>query len=85
MTNVHWRPGMGKIDWVAMFQALKDVGYDGVISIELEDVPGVSRGPNSNGARRLPQLTATDEFVAETVAGMNYLKGICKDLGIPVE
>ena len=48
MTNVHWRPGMGKIDWTAMFQALKDVGYDGVISIELEDVPGVSRGPNSS-------------------------------------
>ena len=48
VTNVHWRPGMGKIDWTAMFQALKDVGYDGVISIELEDVPGVSRGPNSS-------------------------------------
>ena len=44
VTNVHWRPGQGKIDWVAMFQALKDVGYGGVVSIELEDVPGVSRG-----------------------------------------
>ena len=30
-------------------------------------------------------VTATEEFVAETVAGMNYLKGICKDLGIPVD
>ena len=38
---------MGKIDWVAMFQALKDIGYDGIVSIELEDVPGTSRGPNS--------------------------------------
>ena len=66
-----------------MFQALKDVGYDGVVSIELEDVPGVSRGPSC--ARGLPQQTATDEFVAETVAGANYLKGICKDLGISVE
>jgi len=85
VTNVHWRPGEGKIDWVAMFQALKDVGYDGVVSMELEDVPGVSRGPNSNAPGVYRNVTATDEFVAETVAGMNYLKGICKDLGIPVE
>lgn len=85
VTNVHWRPGMGKIDWTAMFQALKDVGYDGVISIELEDVPGVSRGPNSSAPGVYRHPTATDEFVAETVAGMNYLKGICKDLGIPVD
>ena len=85
VTNVHWRPGMGKIDWIAMFQALKDVGYDGVVSIELEDVPGVSRGPNSNAPGVYRNVTATDEFVAETVAGMNYLKGICKELGIKVE
>jgi sugar phosphate isomerase/epimerase len=85
VTNVHWRPGMGKIDWVAMFQALKDIGYDGTVSIELEDVPGVSRGPNSNAPGVYRNITATDEFVAETVAGMDYLKGICKDLGIKVE
>ena len=85
VTNVHWRPGMGKIDWVAMFQALKDVGYDGVVSIELEDVPGVSRGPNSSAPGVYRNATATDEFVAETVAGMNYLKAICNDLGITVE
>lgn len=85
VTNVHWRPGMGKIDWVAMFQALKDVGYDGTVSIELEDVPGVSRGPKSNSPGVFRNITATDEFVAESVAGMNYLKGICKDLGISVE
>jgi len=85
VTNVHWRPGMGKIDWVAMFQALKDVGYDGVVSVELEDVPGVSRGPNSAAPGVYRNVTATDEFVAESVAGMNYLKGICKDLGINVE
>src|SRR3954447_5435443 len=85
VTNVHWRPGMGKIDWVAMFQALKDVGYEGVVSIELEDVPGVSRGPNSGAPGVYRNITATDEFVAETVAGMNYLKGICQNLGIPVD
>ena len=85
VTNVHWRPGEGKIDWRAMFEALKEVGYDGVISIELEDVPGVSRGPNSNAPGVYRNITATDEFVAETVAGANYLKAICKDLGIHVE
>jgi sugar phosphate isomerase/epimerase len=42
LTNVHWRPGKGKIDWLDLMQALKDVGFAGVISIELEDVPGVS-------------------------------------------
>ena len=76
---------MGKIDWLAMFQALKDVGYDGVISIELEDVPGVSRGPHSAVPGVYRNITATEEFVAETVAGMNYLKGICKELAIKVE
>jgi sugar phosphate isomerase/epimerase len=85
VTNVHWRPGMGKIDWVAMFQALKDIGYDGVVSIELEDVPGTSRGPNSTAPGVYRNPTATDEFVAETVAAMKYLQGICKDIGIPVD
>lgn len=84
VTNVHWRPGMGKIDWRAMLSALQEVGYDGVISIELEDVPGVSRGPNSTAPGVYRNVTATDEFVAETVAGMTYLKGLCRELGIPV-
>ena len=56
-----------------------------VESFELEDVPGVSRGPNSTAPGVYRNPTATDEFVAETVAGMNYLKAICRDLDIPVE
>ncbi len=83
VTNVHWRPGMGKIDWRAMLQALKDVGFDGVISIELEDVPGVARGRNTTVGQ--PNPTASDEFVAETVAGMEYLKGLCAEIGISVD
>jgi len=82
VTNVHWRPGTGKIDWTAMFQAFKDVGYDGVISIELEDVPGVSRGPASTAPGVYRNVTATDVFAHETVLAMEYLKGICADLGI---
>jgi len=85
VTNVHWRPGMGKIDWKQFVQALKDVGYDGVISIELEDVPGVSRGPNSDAPGVFRNATATDEFVAETVAGRDYLAGLCREVGFNVE
>jgi len=83
VTNVHWRPGMGKIDWRAMLEALQDIGYDGVISVELEDVPGVSRG-GSNAPGVYRNKTATDEFVAETVAGMDYLKKICGEIGLAV-
>jgi sugar phosphate isomerase/epimerase len=35
-----WRyrlPGLGALDWPAIFSALRDVGYDGVVSIENED------------------------------------------------
>ena len=86
VTNVHWRPGMGKIDWVAMFQALKDIGYDGVVSIELEDVPGTSRA-----ARTRPPRASTGTSPRPTSSSprrwpaMNYLKGICKELDIPVD
>lgn len=85
VTNVHWRPGMGKIDWRQMFQALKDVGYDGVISIELEDVPGVARGPKHFAPGTYQNLPASDEFLRENLAGIDYLKGICSELGISVE
>lgn len=85
VTNVHWRPGMGKINWTQMLQAFKDTGYDGVISIELEDVPGVSKGPNMFGAGQFKNAGATQEFVDESVAGMDYLKAICREIGINVE
>jgi sugar phosphate isomerase/epimerase len=85
VTNVHWRPGQGKIDWGQMLQALHDVGFDGVISVELEDVPGVSRGKRMVSAGGFANEDATQEFVDETVAGMRYLKGLCGDLGIPYE
>lgn len=45
----------------------------------------MSRGPQSTARGVYRNVTATDEFVAETVAGMNYIKGVCKDLGILVE
>ncbi len=85
VTNVHWRPGMGKIDWRAMLVAMQDIGYDDVISIELEDVPGVSRGPRHFAPGMFKNTPATEAFLAENLAGIDYLKSICADLGINVE
>lgn len=38
--NAWWRyrlPGLGSLDWTAIFSALGDVGYDGPVAIENED------------------------------------------------
>lgn len=73
--NAHWRPGKGKIDWRAVLQALQAVGYDGVISIELEDVPG-------SGLRADNSTPALDR---ETVLAKAYLAALCGQLGIGVD
>jgi sugar phosphate isomerase/epimerase len=74
-SNAHWRPGKGKISWRAVLQALKAVGYEGVISIELEDVPGTgSRGTRS-----------TNVLDQETALAKDYLTAICDELDIPIE
>jgi sugar phosphate isomerase/epimerase len=80
-TNVHWRPGKGKIDWVAVIQALSDVGYDGVISIELEDVPGVARPVTA----AVPNPTATAQFASETVAAVDYIRRVARSEGHDIE
>jgi sugar phosphate isomerase/epimerase len=74
-TNAHWRPGKGKVDWRALLIALHHTGFDGTISIELEDVPGVGRAGR----------TATEEFDHENRLSLDYLSGLCAELGIPVE
>jgi sugar phosphate isomerase/epimerase len=85
LTNVHWRPGKGKIDWAALMQALKAVGFDGVISIELEDVPGVSRGRAAMHGAYGAAVNAGEAFDAENVASVAYLRDMCDRLGIAVE
>ena len=75
-SNVHWRPGKGKIDWVSVLKALKSVGYDYVLSIELEDVPGVSK-PGAEDASPV--------FDTELTKAMAFLREAAKDAGIKIE
>lgn len=75
LTNAHWRPGRGKIDWRAVLEALRDVGFDGTISIELEDVPGVATA-------RQESTPALDE---EYRASRHYLRFVSEGLGISWE
>ena len=72
VTNAHWRPGRGKIDWRAVLEALRDVGFDGTVSIELEDVPGVAT----------PRQESTPALDAENQASAQYLRDVSEGLGI---
>lgn len=75
LTNAHWRPGKGKIDWRALLRALRDVGFTGTVSIELEDVPQVARGESSAGPK----------FEEEMRAAREYLIAVSDSLGIAWE
>jgi len=83
-TNAHFRPGTGKIDWRAFLQALADVGFDGSISLELEDAPGVSRGVDAHpGARALGHRPVGDErFMTENRLAAEFLGSIAESEGI---
>ena len=72
LTNAHWRPGQGKIDWRAVMAALRDVGFDGTISVELEDVPGVAT----------PGRESTPALDTEYRESQEYLRAIGEELGI---
>lgn len=85
LTNVHWRPGKGKIDWEALMRALVDVDYDGVISIELEDVPGVSRGRAAQHGGYGEAAFAGEAFDQENLAAVEYIRSICQRLQIAID
>jgi len=72
LTNAHWRPGMGKIDWRALLKALHGVGFEGTLSIELEDVPDVAN----------PQRAAGPLFDDEMRRSREYLLQVSEGLGI---
>ncbi|KRC51900.1 hypothetical protein ASE16_02175 [Leifsonia sp. Root227] len=84
-TNVHWRPGMGKIDWRHVLRALKETDYTGVISLEFEDVPGVSRGVEDVPGVYKGNSDATEEFVGEYKTALAYLTGLATEVGLDVE
>jgi sugar phosphate isomerase/epimerase len=75
-TNAHWRPGKGKIDWSALLAALDGVGYDGPITIELEDVPGT--------AHRTTMPEASAEFDVEMRKSMRYLREAAEEVGLAI-
>jgi len=75
-TNAHWRPGRGKIDWKAIFAALKTIGYSGPITLELEDAPGASHWTHMR--------EATSEFDDEMRRGMAYLADRAAELDISI-
>ncbi len=84
-TNVHWRPGKGKIDWQKVLVALRDTGFDGVVSLEFEDVPGVSRGVRDVPGVYHGHAEATDEFEQEYRLGLAYLTELADAVGLPLE
>jgi sugar phosphate isomerase/epimerase len=84
-TNVHWRPGMGKIDWSHVLLALKDTDFAGVVSLEFEDVPGVSRGVADVPGVYKGDADATEEFESEYKTALAYLTRLADEVGLAVE
>jgi sugar phosphate isomerase/epimerase len=84
-TNVHWRPGMGKIDWKHVLRALKDTGFQGVVSLEFEDIPGVSRGVEDVPGVYKGNADATQEFENEYKTALTYLTALAGEVGLEVE
>jgi sugar phosphate isomerase/epimerase len=76
-TNAHWRPGRGKIDWTAIFAALKAINYTGPITLELEDAPGSSHWTHMRDAE--------PGFDREMRLGMDYLRAAALEAGYPVQ
>lgn len=79
LTNVHWRPGKGKMDWFAIMQALKSIGYDDVISFELEDAPGAVT-PDAATSTGL-----SDSMEVELKLSIDYITNICETLDIKLD
>jgi len=77
MTNCHWRPGTGKIDWESVLRALRAVGYNYVLSLELEDAPGASQGS--------VREAVSPTFDTENLKAMEFLGDLAGNLSIGIE
>jgi sugar phosphate isomerase/epimerase len=84
-TNMHFRPGKGKIDWDSAMVALRDIGYDYVVSLEFEDIPGVSRGVNPQAGAYTANPVASPEVDREYRLALDYISGLADAAGIKVE
>jgi sugar phosphate isomerase/epimerase len=86
-SNAHFRPGKGRIDWGAFLRALRDIGFDGIMSLELEDTGGVSRGARPHaGARSLgADDVANESFVEENRKSIKFLAEVAQANGIEIE
>jgi sugar phosphate isomerase/epimerase len=84
-TNMHFRPGKGKIDWARAMKALKDIGYDGVVSLEFEDIPGVSRGTRPQAGAYQANVEASPAVDREYTIALEFLTDLAKDAGLNVE
>jgi len=82
---MHFRPGKGKIDWASTMKALKDIGYDGVVSLEFEDIPGVSRGTKPQAGAYQPNVEASPAVDREYLTALAFLTDLAKDAGLNVE
>ncbi len=54
----HWEPGKGMIDWADFAHALREIGYDGVVSLET-GVPGDVTDPAERDARERALVAIT--------------------------
>lgn len=80
-SNAHWRPGKGKISWNAVIRALKDIGFDGAISLELEDVPGAAGFPGHNKDPRGDY----EALMKEYKLAKEYIERVCAEEGVVLE
>lgn len=67
----------GACDERAFLIALQDIGYDGPLSLELEDVPGAAGYPGFN---RSPE--SRPEIERQHILAKDYMTQFCADLGI---
>lgn len=97
-SNMQFRPGVGKIDWEEVLTSLEDVGYDGVLSLELMDAPGIARWGHSTAGQLPPGVfrgkqpigdpdptDATDEFIREVELGRDFLRDTARRVGITLD
>lgn len=78
LTNVHWRPGQGKINWKAVMKSLDEIGYNGTINFELEDVPGAAT-PSAAASKSI-----INEMESENLKAKQYITECCVSQGIEI-